>query len=75
MGKPGFPTPAPQGNGETRFPHSPTRGRVWAGYALPGTTFPTLPGIVAYTANQSMAGAAIAVATPLPRHGGNQVSP
>jgi len=22
-----------QGNGETRFPHSPTRGRVWEGAA------------------------------------------
>ena len=27
-----------QGDGETGFPHSPTRGRVWEGAALPGTT-------------------------------------
>ena len=43
MGKPGFPTPPPagdsalkQGNGETGFPHSPTRG--WEGCALPERT-------------------------------------
>ncbi len=28
-----------QGHGETGFPHAPTRGRVWEGAALPGTTF------------------------------------
>ena len=49
MGKPGFPIPPPagefggaapeQGDGETRFPHAPTRGRVWEGCALSGTTF------------------------------------
>jgi len=36
------PRPAPQGNGETGFPHSPTRGRVWEGAALPGTTLCSL---------------------------------
>jgi len=25
-----------QGHGETRFPHTPARGRVWEGAALPG---------------------------------------
>ena len=28
-----------QGYGETRFPHTPTRGRVWEGAALPGSLF------------------------------------
>ena len=27
-----------RGCGETRFPHTPARGRVWEGCALPGTT-------------------------------------
>jgi len=27
-----------QGDGEPGFPHAPTRGRVWEGAALPGTT-------------------------------------
>jgi len=32
------PRPRPAGAGETGFPHAPTRGRVWEGAALPGTT-------------------------------------
>jgi len=48
MGEPGSPYPRPQGDsesyaltqgdGETRFPHTPARGRVWEGCALLRTT-------------------------------------
>jgi len=45
-GNPVSPRPCPreglvlkQGDGETRFPHPPARGRVWEGTALTGEPF------------------------------------
>ena len=38
MGKPGFPIPQRTRAGGPRT-RAPARGRVWEGYALPGTTF------------------------------------
>ena len=40
MGKPGFPTPPPRrGMGKPGFPIPPPGGRVWEGFALPGSMF------------------------------------
>ena len=40
-----------QGDGDTGFPHSPTRGRVCEGYALPRIIFiPSVCGAAAWTA-------------------------
>jgi len=56
VGKPGFPTPPPRRGGETRFPHSPTRGRVWEGAALPGSIFiPSVCGAAAWTVDVNIA--------------------
>jgi|GEM_PF-1956345 len=47
------------GCAETRFPHTPTRGRVWEGAALPRSTFMGIPsecGATAWTALARAAG-------------------